>query len=258
MSVKPNQSALRVLEALEKIAEFQPIGITDLTRCMQEDISAIQRALATLAHKDWIRAAPGKPTRWELTARIHALAQIAHGTHDLRDRARPALQRLRDATGETVTLNVLDRNGFVVLDVAESQHALRVVLEVGASVPSLHSATGRAILPYMSRARQTEFLGAVPDAAELKEYAATIKRGYSISRSIVVSGFTNVAAPIFEADGLPVAAILVSGPCDRLSVEDQRRVGALISAEATRLSRGRATPSAAERGKRRSFAKPAG
>jgi IclR family acetate operon transcriptional repressor len=238
MPVKPSQSASRVLALLEKIAELQPVGISALARALDEDMSAVQRALKTLAHDGWIQAAAGKPTRWEVTARIHAVAHSAHGSHDLRHRARPLLQALRDETEESATLNMMDRDRFVVMDRAESRHPLRVVLEVGATVQATHSATGRAILPYMPRERWAVLLGGEPDALDLEAFSATLARGYSISSGIVVEGFTNIAAPIFEADGRPVAAILVSGPVERVRSSDHERIGALVRAAAKKLSRG--------------------
>src|ERR1700756_3181275 len=162
MAVKPSQSGSRVLAVLERIAEHQPIGISDLAKLLDADKSAVQRALMTLAHEGWICAAPSKPTRWELTARIHAVAHVAHESHDLRHRARPALQALRDATGETVCLNAIDGSKFIVIDMVESLHYLRVVLKVGMNVQTKGSSTGRAILPYVSRERQIAFRGGGP------------------------------------------------------------------------------------------------
>jgi IclR family acetate operon transcriptional repressor len=236
MAVKPSQSASRVLAVLELIADHQPIGISDVAKLLDADKSAVQRALMTLAHEGWISAAPGKPTRWELTARIHAVAHAAHESHDLRHRARPMLLALRDATGETVCLNAVDGRRFIVVDMVESLHYLRVVLTVGMNVQTNGSSTGRAILPYVSRERQIEFLGGEPDARELAEFAATVARGYSVSSSVVIEGFTNIAAPIFEADRRPVAAIVVSGPSERL--QDSDRIGVLVRDAARKLSRG--------------------
>lgn len=238
MPVKPSQSGQRVLVLLEKIAELQPIGISALAKALDEDISATQRALQTLFHDGWIQAAPGKPTRWEMTARIHSVAHMAHGSYDLRHRSRPILVGLRDETGESVSLNVMDRNGFVVLDQVESRQPLRVVLSVGLSVPAAGSATGRAILPYMSLERQSEFLNGPPSASELKEYAATISRGYSISTDVVIVGFTNIGAAIFEADGRPSGAVLLSAPNERIPARNREKIGMLVKAAAEKLSRG--------------------
>jgi DNA-binding IclR family transcriptional regulator len=240
MAVKSSQSASRVLATLEKVAEHQPIGITELAALLREDKSAIQRALATLAEEGWIRAAPGKSKRWEVTGKIHAVSQVAHvalGSQELRERARPALQALREQTGESVILNVPERGRFVVSDVLESRQYLRIVPEIGMVVQTLGSATGRALLPYMNTQTQREFLGGLPDAAMLEEFVETVKRGYSISREELVEGSTNLAAPIFEADGRPVGVVLVSAPSDRLTPKDYPKIGSLVVATAHALSR---------------------
>jgi IclR family acetate operon transcriptional repressor len=238
MAVKSSQSASRVLAALEKIAEHQPIGVSDLARLLDEDISAVQRALVTLATDGWICPAPGKPTRWEVTSRIHAVAHAAHGSHALRQRARAVLEDLRDTTGETASLNVPELGRFMISDVVESRHYLRVVLTVGATVPNIGSATARAILPYMSPEQQKEFLPGPPGAAEVAAFAATVSRGYAISSNVVVEGFTNIAAPVFETDGRPIGAVLVTGPNDRLLPERHHAIGAMVCAAAGQLSRG--------------------
>jgi IclR family acetate operon transcriptional repressor len=237
MSVKPSQSGARVLAALEQIARHQPLGVSELARLLETNVAAAQRAIATLAEEGWIRIAPGRPTRWELTAHIHAVAQHAYGSHDLRRRARAALEALWRETGESVLLNVPDGGKFIVIDVLESPHYLRTAPPVGLVVPARNSATARAMLPYMSREQQMEFLSEAPDPAMLEDFAAIVGRGYSISKGDVVAGSTNVAAPIFERDGRPVGAVLISAPTDRASEQECERLGAMVCATARRLSR---------------------
>jgi IclR family acetate operon transcriptional repressor len=234
-----------VLSVLEKVVEYQPVGVSDLARLIGGDKSGMQRALTTLAREGWIRAAPGTPTRWELTERLHALAQIAHGSHALRHRARGALQQLSRDTGETASLNVLERGRIVVAEVVESPHPLRVVLPPAMVVPPLSTATGRAILAHMSPERRLELIGQPPHAAELEAYAETLARGYAISIGVLFPGFTTLAAPVFEADARPVAAVCLSAPADRLPLADYDRAGAMVRAAALGLSRGLAPEAAA-------------
>jgi DNA-binding IclR family transcriptional regulator len=238
MGVKPSQSGARILAALEKIALNQPMGISDLARALGANLSAVQRAVQTLADEGWIRPAPGKPIRWELTPRIHTVSQHAYGGHDLRRRARHELEALRDATGETVVLNVPDDGKFIVVDVLESPHYLRIAAPVGLIVPPRGSATSRALLAYMTSEQQIEYLGEAPDAEMLADFAETIERGYAVSIGDVVPGSTNIAAPIFEMDGRPVGAVVVSAPSDRASAEDYAKLGLMVKAAAQRLSRG--------------------
>jgi DNA-binding IclR family transcriptional regulator len=237
MSVKRSQSAGRVLAVLECVARHQPIGVSDLARTLHADKSAVQRAAMTLADAGWICLASGTPSKWQLTAHILAVAHLGHMRNDLRQRARAALEALRDACGETVLLVVPDIARFVVVDAFESRNMLRTVPHLGLAVPVRRSATSRALLPYMTRQQQIELLGEPPDARLLAEFAATLKRGYSVSDGDVIAGSTNIAAPILELDGRPIGAVVVSGPSERLMPKQQRKAGALVLQTARSLSR---------------------
>jgi IclR family acetate operon transcriptional repressor len=182
--------------------------------------------------------AAGKPTRWELTAHIHTVAQRAYGAHDLRRRARGPLEELWRETGESVLLNVPDGGKFIVVDVFESPHYLRTAPPIGLVVPAKASATAWSMLPYMPAELQRAYLGEVPDRALREEFARTIERGFAVSHGDVFAGSTNIAAPIFEIDGLPIGAVLISLPNDRARDDEVTRLGKLALATAQRLSRG--------------------
>ena len=238
MAVKRSRSASRVLAVLEAIARHQPVGVSDLARLLCADKSAVQRAIMTLADEGWIYTASGAPARWQLTAHILAVAHMGHRSNDLRQRARSTLESLRNESGETVLLTVPDMRRFVVIDALESRQLLRTAPYVGLAVPVRGSATSRAILPYMSPEQQIELLGESPDAALLDEFAATLRRGYSVSEGDVTEGSTNIAAPIFELDGNPAGAVVISAPSERLTSDRHASIGAMASRAARELSRG--------------------
>lgn len=238
MAVKSSSSGARILLALERIAQHQPVGVSELARLLDDNVAAAQRAIATLAEGGWIRLAPGRPTRWELSAHIHSVAQHAHGTHDLRRRARASLEALWKETGESVLLNVPDGNKFIVIDVFESRHYLRSAPPVGLVVNARASATAWAMLPYMSAEDQRGFLGFQPDAELRARFAETHANGFAVSRGDVFPGSTNIAAPVFEMDGRPIGAVLISVPDDRAGPAEEARLGALVRSTAERLSRG--------------------
>jgi IclR family acetate operon transcriptional repressor len=237
MPVKRSHSAARVLTLLETVANQQPIGVRALAKLLNEDKSAVHRALMTLADQGWIRATSEAPVRWEVTARILAVAHVAHGGNNLLKRARPLLERLRDATNETVLLMLPDVHNFVVADVIESRQVLRVVLPIGNPVESRKTATGRALLPFLETRRQVELLGSEPDRQLLDSWAATRTRGYSVSEGEVDPATTTLAAPIFDYDSQPLGAVAISGPRERLPRSVQKTIGGLIVKTAQELSR---------------------
>jgi IclR family acetate operon transcriptional repressor len=212
--------------------------VSTLARELGADKSAVQRAIMTLADEGWIHPAAAAPTRWQLTARILAVAHMGHNGNDLRQRARSTLEALRDESGETVLLTMQDMQGFVVIEAIESRQMLRAVPHIGMAVPVRGSATSRAMLPYMTLERQIQVLGKPPDASLLNDFAAMRKRGFSVSEGEVTAGATTIAAPILEVDGRPAAAVAISAPSGRMPVSSQRKIGAMVSRAARKLSHG--------------------
>jgi IclR family acetate operon transcriptional repressor len=241
VTVKRLRSASRVLAVVEAVAEHQPIGVAALARLLDDDKSAVQRALMTLADDGWIRPAPGEPTRWELTPRIHVLAHLAQGHTDLRQRSRTALDALRERTGESVLLAVPDAGRLVAIDVLESRQLIRTAPYVGMVIPAAASATGQAVLARLDDEGRAAFLGG-PVSPALRDVLATVRRrGWAINDGDIVAGSTNIGAAIVDDDGRPVAAIAVSAPSDRVPPSRHGELGALVADVAGGLS-GRPAP----------------
>lgn len=238
MPVKRSHSAARVLTVLETLANHRPMGVRALAKLLHEDKSTVHRALMTLADHGWIRVSSEPPVRWEVTAHILAVAHAAHGGSDLRARARPVLERLRDDTNETVLLVLPDVDRFVIADVVESRQILRMVPEVGTVVTVKNTATGRAVLPFVDTQRQAKLLGATPDRQLLGSFAQTRALGFAISEGEINPAATNLAAPIFDFNAQPMGVIVVVGPRERLSRSAHKRTGEKVAAAAQQLSRG--------------------
>jgi IclR family acetate operon transcriptional repressor len=236
VSVKRLRSASRVLSILEAIAEHQPIGVGALARLLDDDKSAVQRALMTLADDGWIRQAPGEPTRWELTTRIHVVANMAQGYTDLRDRARIGLDALRDETGESIILAVPDVGRLVVIDVLESRQLVRTAPYVGMVIPGATSAAGKAVLARMTPEARLAFLRG-PVARELEADLETVlERGWALNDEDIVAGATSIGAAVTDSDGRPIAAIVISAPSVRLQAGEQTRLASRLVHTADTLS----------------------
>jgi IclR family acetate operon transcriptional repressor len=72
----------------------------------------------------------------------------------------------------------------------------------------------------------------------LEQFNKTINDGFAVSRGDVLAGSNNIAAPIFEIDGRPIGAVLISVPNDRAGQEEVQKLGRLVRETAQRLSRG--------------------
>lgn len=137
----------------------------------------------------------------------------------------PILQRIYEATKETVNLGVLRQDKIVYLQVLESPQPLRRVVEPNAVDPYYCTALGRAIVAYLPAQRRESLLCTVPrtprtdatvtDAGEIRRILElTARQGFAVEKDETDVGVTCIGAPILES-GLPIAAISLSIPSVR-------------------------------------------
>jgi DNA-binding IclR family transcriptional regulator len=130
------------------------------------------------------------------------------------DLARPALERLREATGESVQLYVRRGERRLCVSALESPHGLRTIVPVGALLPLDRGSAGRVL----------------SGGAAARPHAGWVESVEERQR-----GVASVSAPVHDASGAVVAAISVSGPVERTTREPGRRYGDAVAAAATEL-----------------------
>ena len=237
MAVKRSQSAGRVLAVVEAVSRAQPIGVSALARMLGADKSAIQRDLMTLADAGWIRPAPNEARAWELSPLILSLARAPHSNESRRQQVRPALDRLRDPTGEPGYLTLPHQGRFVVIEAVESASQLRVVQRVGITVPVAGSASARVYLAALPPPDRAAFLGEEPDAELAAGIEAARLAGYAVNDGRIVPGTVTFAAALLDARACPVGTIVVTGPAERLAPEGWSAVAGHLCATAREAAR---------------------
>ncbi|MFD4405226.1 IclR family transcriptional regulator [Nocardia sp. NPDC058499] len=238
IAVKTLGTLARGLRVVETVAARHPIGLTALCRELGEDKSALQRTLATLHEAGWIRPLPDSPPRWELSTKPLIVAGHALDTSSLPARARPLLASLRDETGETVHLALLDAPAIVVVDVAEGRHLVRTAPRIGQTHPPETSAAGRALLAHLTPEERVALSDARDTLLTDAEYDEIRDRGWSLCEGAVQEGSTSLAAAVTDSTGKPHGAIVVSGPDRRLTSEQYAEVGALLRGAVAALRKG--------------------
>ena len=234
--VKVLQTVDRALAVLDLVAERQPIGVSQVAREMGIDKSAAQRILVSLHQSGWIRGDGSRPVRWVLTTKPLRLARQVTGS-PLVARARPVMEQLRDDTGETVWLTLLDGGEVVAVDGVESRRTVRTSVRRGLVLPLLTSASGKAILAVLGRERWHGLLPQDPPPALRAELETASRVGYAMSVGEVDPAVHTVAAAVISADGEPIGALLVAAPADRLPRRQISQAGRSVAASAAELSR---------------------
>jgi IclR family transcriptional regulator, acetate operon repressor len=233
--VKVLQTVDRALAVLDLVAERQPIGVSQVAREMDIDKSAAQRILVSLHGSGWIRADGATPVRWVLTTKPLQLARQVTGS-PLVMRARPVLEQLRDDTGETVWLALLDGRDIVAVDGVESRQVVRTSVRRGFVIPTATGSSGKAILAALGPEQWHRLLPQEPPAAFRTELETARRAGYAISAGEVDPAVNTVAAAVTSADGEPIGALIVAAPAGRLPRRQIPRAGRFVAARAAELS----------------------
>jgi DNA-binding IclR family transcriptional regulator len=152
--------------------------------------------------------------RFTLGLRLVALGRAARDALPLAEAATPALERLRDETGESAQLYVREDGRRVCVVSLESPHGLRTIVAVGASLPLGLGSAGRILAG--------EDVG---------------RRGWVESVEEREAGVASVSAPVRAPGGEVVAAVGVSGPINRTTRQPGRRYGDAVAAAARAVER---------------------
>ncbi|HUC13642.1 MAG TPA: IclR family transcriptional regulator [Acidimicrobiales bacterium] len=190
-SVQGASSLGKAIAVLDSLAAAGPLSLAGLVeRTGIPRATTYRLATALVAHGI---VEKGPDSSYRLGGRLVELGRLAGQRRlGLAQAAGPALERLRDATGESVQLFVSEGGSRVCIVSLESPHSLRTIVAVGASLPMDKGSAGRV-------------LSADPDA---------LARGWSESVEERELGVASVSAPVY-LDGALVAALSVSGPIER-------------------------------------------
>jgi len=120
-----------------------------------------------------------------------------------------------------------------------TQKELRVVAELGRVQPIYSGASGRVLLASLPEQEmlaildQVDLLQLTPQSVTertqyLDEIRLARKQGYAYAIDQVIVGSAGVSAPIADANGEVVAAVVVRGPAARITKDLSKEIGAAV------------------------------
>jgi IclR family transcriptional regulator, acetate operon repressor len=238
------QSLSRAVIVLRAIAARPASSASELARASGLPRSTVGRTLRTLADAGMVEEQGGG---WVIGRELVRIAQAADPDRRLLDPARPALERLRDVTGESALLAVPQgRPGLrIVLQVDPSRH-VGVANWVGIDVPLHASAAGKLVLAeleeselnaWLARTKLVAFTSAtITSETELRaELGRTRRRGFAELADELEDGHASLAVPLRDVDGALLALIGISGPTFRLGRARRRELLPLVQKVALEL-----------------------
>ena len=231
------QSLDRALSILDVLARRSGMTLTELAQAAEQNPATVYRVLTTFQAHGFVELEPAAQ-RWYVGAGAFRTGSAFLRRTRLADRARGAMETLMRESGETANLGIEDGEQVLFLTQVETHEAIRAFFPPGTRSPMHVSGIGKALLAFSLPAKVTRIMaqglpGFTPAsltsrAALEDDLAATRMRGYAIDNEERTEGMRCIAAPIFDAQGAPIAGLSISGPVFRLTRARAEDMGALV------------------------------
>ena len=245
------QTVVNALRLLEAFQEDEILGVTELAGRLQLHKNNVFRLLATLVERGYVEQCDDD--RYRLGSGCVELGRAFARSRSLAGQARPILEELCAATGETAHVGVLSDFEVVHLDGEQPDQLVVTRLRTGSRLPAHCTALGKVALAYRAPAQleivDREHLAAGGLIAETPEtitdrdkfiehLRGVAAQGWAIDLEECEPGLCCVAAPVHDAQGQVIAGLSLSAPTFRASesVLVDRVAGQVVEA-ADRLSR---------------------
>jgi len=242
----PSGTLERGLAILEFFAAQGEVSAPAVADALGVSRSATYRILDALRDKGFLEMNPASQ-RLRLGIKMVELGMAALVGVDVSRMAPPYLRRLAELTAETVLLAVMDSDSMVYLLQELGPRAVKLTGTPGSRHPLHCTSLGKAFMSAIPDQERRALIArldlrrftdtTITDRGVLEaELIRTRQRGYAIDNAEGEDGVACFGAPVFDHRGVPVAAISVSGPAERITPNGER-IGKLVASTAADLSR---------------------
>ena len=212
--------ASRILICLAKTPSFK-MNLTDICKSVGIHKSKGYAILKTLLNHRFVeRDDEGKT--YTLGPGLISLSRRVLDNLEYRDKAGPFLERLAKQTGSTATFGIINARNFIVIAKREGSREVFLTIRVGYRLGITHGAVGKAIVPFLPEEEREAILRQErllfhgdPSKLDRKrmeaEFELCRKVGYALDLGEMFHGLNAIAAPVFDHEGKPTGALLVTG-----------------------------------------------
>ena len=202
------------------------IGVTSLAKRLGVAKSTVYRLASTLVSEGMLEQNRDNE-KYRLGIALFGLGALVRQRMNVSTEARQVMFDLREATGETVHLAILDGSQIMYVLNLESNHAIRMRADLGSRKPAFCTSEGRAILAFQTpeivdrafaQGFQPRTLKTITQPQKIRDALEQVRRdGYAREDEQCELGMRSIAAPIRNDTGRVVAAVGVAGPLQRIT-----------------------------------------
>lgn len=242
-----SRSVRRALDIFEfMLQRGEPLTVAEIVQELRIPKSTAYELARTLTDAGYLERASRDGALF-LGRKLYELGMVYRGQVDLLKDGSQVVEELRDATGETVQLSVLENDMMLVLLKEEGSQPIRIISRVGSRVPVNWAAAGRLLVSdldddglksLLSRTvRQSPTGRAVTDVNRVIRQIRKFRRqGFALELNEANEHAGCVAAPVIDSRGRCVAAISIVAPEQRLGRSSRSKLIAQVTAAAETLS----------------------
>lgn len=213
----PRSALAKGLSMLEAVLSAD--RLSDLSKATDLSFSTAHRVLGELVATGWVYQDEDK--RYLPGRKMHALAGLLREDGEISLVARPALDRLRQATGMTVHFGLVKGDSVMYGAKLDGLGSYRMLSRVGGTVPLHSTSIGKAFLATLPDARVVEIVKRAgmrkvtetthtQVASLLDDLRATRQRGWALDGGENEAGLVCIGAPVFDASGRSIGGVSVS------------------------------------------------
>lgn len=239
------QSVDRALTILQTFSFYEELGVTEISKLIGLNKSTTYGLLSTLYEKGYVdKRLNGK---YCLGLKLLEMGQYVQNRLDVRNIARPILEKLCEKYDETIHLVIFNRGEAYYIDKVESARSIVNITQVGKKVSFHASSVGKAILAYLPEEQQEVELSrplkrytpyTIIDPNKLREHLKEVKeKGYALDMEEIELGIRCVGAPIRNYTGNIIGAFSCSAPATRVSSEKLAQLIEEVKDAALKISR---------------------
>ena len=212
--------ALVILEYLG--TQSKEVGVRELGQAIGLSKSSVHRILQTLRARGFVKWNPDN-ARYSLGMRAFEVGCGILRSMEAHSVAKPYLEQLVTALGETAFLGVVDDTELVYIDKIDGRRSVRMYADIGGRRPLYCTAIGKVLLAYLDRSETDRILAAKPPTRQTKntitdpdalraELDKIRRQGYAEDNEEMEDGLYCVGASLFNYSGRPVGGISVAIP----------------------------------------------
>lgn len=233
-----SKSLKKSLDILEIIANSkEPCGVTEIANLIGQDKSTVHRILNTFKNEGYVDQIV-ETKKYILGLKFLELSDKLQKKMDIVKLARKVLEDLSESTGESVHLGVTRGIKVIYIDRVAGKEIVGIHTSIGDSEPLYCTATGKAILAFLSPQKLEDILDQIRKNGFKKFTNNTINskhdllielnkiraKGIAYDDEELYKGVKCIAVPIINHNNMVVASIGVSGPAVRMNTSRKKEL----------------------------------